>query len=221
MAAGRKEAAGSTAEQTDAIRERVLEMFGKRDRKIAESLISDEIVTPPKARMTAEETAKWKDGVRRVVNYHRNAILAGWKEQPLPKPGDPVEARRFVARCQTRIEELDDIVDSRATKSTARANAYAEIRHLETLIAQTLRVDTGGRRKSEDEVDPTAPQSKLPFVGVLMDWRNVDPETRAEIERERKPSGKPDRASASVPSGRRESSEVPAKRKRASSSDLH
>jgi hypothetical protein len=174
---------------SDAITERVCAMFGKNDRKIAASLIADEIVRPPKSKMSAAETSKWEDAVRRTVNNYRHRIVDSWKNEPLPKPGDPAEARKFVAKCQTRIEELDDIVENKLTKSTFRAAAFAEIRHLETLIAQTLRVDTGGRRRLEDDGDDESPQSKLPFVGVVVDMRNVSEETRREIEREQKQRG--------------------------------
>ena len=168
----------------DQIRARVRELYGKRDAKIAQALIDEEIVTPPKKKMTPADLAKWTDGVRRTVNNHRRAIDKEWSELPLPKPGDALAARKFIAKLQTRIEELDDIVEDPKTKSTARMNAYGEIRHLETLIAQVQRVDTGGRRR-EDSDDPDAPQSKLPFAGVVIDFRNVSAETRSEIERER------------------------------------
>lgn len=165
------------------VRDRVAELFGKRDAKIADVLIAEKIVLPPKPSMTPSERARWKDGIRRTVNNHRRALMEQWGEQPLPKPGDAAEARAYIAKCQTRIEELDNIVDDPDTKHTARLNAYAEIRQLETLIATTKRVDTGGRRiGKEEEEDPNAPQSKLPFLGVVLDWKNVPPETRAEIE---------------------------------------
>jgi len=159
----------------------ILRMYGKSDTKIAAALIKDEIVMPPKSRMTADETSRWRDGVRRTVNNRRRAITKGWKSEPLPKPGDPVEARSYIAKLQTRIEELDDIVEDKGTKSTARMNAYAEIRQLETLIAQTKRVDTGGRRRADDDDGDDAPQSKLPFVGVVIDFANVPAEERAAI----------------------------------------
>jgi hypothetical protein len=185
----------------DQVRDRVLEMFAKSDRKIAQSLIDDEIVTPAK-RLNSAQRARWEDGVRRTVNNHRRKLMESWALTPLPKPGDPAEARAFIAKCQTRINELDDIVDDKNTKSTARMNAYAEIRQLDTLIAQTKRVDTGGRRRSEDEGEADAPQSKLPFVGVVMDLKNVSQEARAEIERELR-EGRTDAGTDATPASAR------------------
>lgn len=168
-----------------AVRDRVAELFGKSDPRIARALIAEKVVTVKEGTFDAlppEERARLEDVIRRTVNNHRRKLLAQWKDEPIPKPGDKQSAHEFIARLRTRIEDLEKILEGGLVKSTAKVNALAEIRQLETLIAQVKNVDVSGRRLSRliDAGDDDA-QNPLPFMGLLLDWKNVSPETKESL----------------------------------------
>jgi len=168
------------------VRDRVEELFGKSDRRIAHALIEEHAVDPTGAAFTElepAERAQFEDTVRRTVNNWRRKLLKNWKTEALPKPGDKEAAHEFIAKLRTRIEDLERILDGGAlTKTTAKVNAIAEIRQIETLIASVKNVDVAGRRLSRlIESGDGDEQNALPFMGLVMDWKNVSPETREAL----------------------------------------
>jgi hypothetical protein len=167
------------------VRDRVEELFGKSDRRITRQLIKEQVVAPMGAsydELAADEKVRFEDSVRRTVTNHRNALSDEWGLKALPKPGDKKAAHEFIAKLQTRIEDLEQIAESLATKPTARVNALAEIRQIETVIASVRNVDVAGRRLSRllDAGDGDD-QPMLPFMGLVMDFSKVSPETREAL----------------------------------------
>jgi len=163
-------------------RERVLELYAKSDRRIAEMMIAEGLFPKPEKKTANEE--QFADNCRRTVNNHRRAIRDEWKTLEPAQLGDPVATQEFIARMRSRASEVDEFIDDKDTKPTAKINGFSEVRQIETLIAQASGVDLNWKRFGRTEDPDGNEQTKLPFVGVLMDWKNVSPETRAEIERD-------------------------------------
>lgn len=171
-------------EESTQILERVRDLIGKGDRRIAKRLIFEGIFVPPKG--AEKDDPAFLERCRRTVNNYRTKIREGWKTEALPKPGDPVGVHEFIASCSTRIDDLDGIIESSDTKSTAKINAYGEIRQLMTLIAKARGVPVD-LRAQRGEGDPEEDgQVRLPFLGVFADLSDVPAEVRERIRIERK-----------------------------------
>lgn len=170
-------------ELSTAIRDRVRDLIGKSDRRIARTLIKEGVFVPPAK--TSADDAHFIDNCRRTVNNYRRKIRDAWKKEKLPKPGDSVEALAFIASCQTRIDDLDELIERSDTKATAKVNAYAEIRQYMTHIAKVRGVAVDLRDKRPDEGDD-GNQKALPFLGVFADLTDVPPDVRERIQSERR-----------------------------------
>lgn len=164
-------------------RDRVEELFGYTDRYITDKLIEEGLFVQPDDCRTDAAQERWRSSCRRTVNNDRHAIRKGWKAGPAPTLGDVVATREFVARMKTRLADLEVIVNKVSTKPTAKMNGYAEMRQLETLIAQASGVDIHWKRfmRGDGGGDGTPPP---PFIGLYLDTSNLSQETKDLIANE-------------------------------------
>lgn len=192
-----EESPKSRRDLTKLQRERVRELIGRSDRRIAKRLITEKLfVAPDGAENDPELQRRFEAACRRTVCNHRKAIRDGWKTEPPAELGDPVATQEFIARLMSRLDDLDEILERSDLKPTAKVNALAEIRQIEIAVAKAKGVDIDWKRfgKTDDPDDES--QSKLPFVGLLVDLKNCSPEVRAEIEREQHQGGRRSRGAA-------------------------
>jgi hypothetical protein len=154
-------------ELTDARRERVRELFGKPDRWIADALLEEGFFGPTKrtkdAQITQRETA------RRTVERDRAWWREHWKKPRTVTVQDMnVSSEEYIARLETRIADLQTILDNPQTKSTAAVNAVSEIRQLEQAIAKARGVEQAVDKAPEQDSGPS-----VPFIGLVLDVSKV------------------------------------------------
>jgi len=182
-------------EESATILNRVRDLIGKSDRRIAKTLIREGLFALPSK--TKADDPSFIDSCRRTVNNYRHKVRDGWKKEKLPKPGDPVSAHEFIAACNTRIDDLDDLIERSDTRATAKVNAYGEIRQLMTQIAKVRGVAVDLRDKRPEEGDGEG-QKALPFLGVFADLSDVPAEIRERIQSERRNPQKASRSRSRI-----------------------
>jgi len=148
-------------------RERVAELYGKRDRRIAELLI-DEGYFGTLPRM-ADERRRFVLTAKRTVCNDRAAIRAEAAKKRKDLAGEFIDitSADYILRMRSRINDAEDILDDPKARPTAKVQALSEMRLLEEAIAKSQGVDVADRGASEDD----APQ--VPFLGLVVDLRNV------------------------------------------------
>lgn len=164
-------------DRTEERRQRVLELFGKRDRRIALILIGEKFFDPGEIETDSEEWDRFVDACRRVVGYDREAIREEWKKLKKKPTNDPVAINEFIARLDTRIDDLDRIIDSGAAKAGTKVNALGEVRQFESLKAKVSGLDIDGK-----EAQPADDPGDRPFVGLVMDFGKVSPDAKKRID---------------------------------------
>jgi len=125
-------------EQLEARRERVRELMGCCDRVIAMTLIGEGYFTEPLSRI-ATDRVRFEETCRRTISSDRAAIRKAWRN---PTKRDPNESREeYIARLQTRINQIDERMARGTTKDTPYAQLQSEIRQIEQAIAKARGVD--------------------------------------------------------------------------------
>ncbi len=161
-------------------RERVRELWGKRDRVIADILFEEGFVdVPPRCGTTKE--AELKEGLRRNICNDRIAIRNEWRStrKQLNLDDLHIESNEYIAKLQTRIYDLEQLTEMLAGNgkgATAFVNAMAEIRQLEELIAKA--------KGSAVPIAPPEPEdaNRATPVTVVFDFSECSAETIAEIK---------------------------------------
>jgi len=164
-------------ENTDERRERVRELFGKSDRRIALLLIEEGFFGPvPRVK---QDRIRFEASARRRITEDRTWWRTAWRNRkPRTSEDSAAYSEGKIAELRTRIEDLEDVIDDASTRSTAKVNAYAEIRQLEEMIAKAQGADELDRRDDDDVNDAHA----LPFLGLVLDVSRVSPEAIKKAE---------------------------------------
>lgn len=164
-------------ENTDERRERVKELFGKSDRRVALMLIEEGFFGPtPRVK---QDRIRFEASARRTITNDRHWWREHWRNRkPRTSEDSAAYSEEYIAKLRTRIEDLEDVIDDPATRATAKVNAFAEIRQLEEMIAKAQGADALDRRDTED--DDAA--SSLPFLGLVLNVTKVSPEAIAKAE---------------------------------------
>lgn len=169
---------------TDARRERVRELWGKSDRRIAETLLEEGYGGP--AKRTKDARLQQTESMRRQVHRDREHWREVWREQA-KKPGGRTTVDEYVAKLRTRIEDLEEMLDDQFLKGTPRVQALGEIRQIEQAIAKTEGTDIAAR--DDDDSDTGAP-----FLGLLLDFSNCSDEVRDRLLKKKPKRNNDDRA---------------------------
>lgn len=177
------------ADKVEDRRERVIELWGKSDRIIAEILIEEgyfsEPPEPPKSKTKAAERAheiavrRFVDSQRRTICNDRLAIRKDWKKLRKEMKADPDELemsrQEYAARLRSRISDLDDVIHGGAKPGT-RVMAIEAAARIESLVAKAEGVD------EQLAPDDNGGLPDVPFIGLVLDLREVTPETQKEIQ---------------------------------------
>ncbi|HXG58125.1 MAG TPA: hypothetical protein VNL91_03810 [Thermoanaerobaculia bacterium] len=159
------------SDNTEARRERVKELFGKSDRRIAAILIEEGYFGAyPK---TKPAQIKLLDTARRTVCRDRAWWQERWSESTERKRTETPQ--EYIARLRTRIEDLEDIAENTLTKPTPRVQAFAEIRQLEQAIAKAQGIDEVAAPPDGGESDPP------PFLGIVVGLGKLSPEAKKKV----------------------------------------
>jgi hypothetical protein len=150
--------------RTDERRDRVLQLWGKKDAHIAKLLLEEGFEVncgePPIGKDLQDEwLVRRQETMRRNVNNDRAWWCERWREKKSGRlsPEDAVvERESHVAALRSDIDEIQDLVASPLVKATAKAMligerrqsrvAIAKARGIETLEADEMGGDEGGPR---------------------------------------------------------------------------
>jgi len=161
-------------------RERVAELFGKRDRRIAEILV-DEGFFGPLPRLKAElET--FVLNAKRTVNKDRHWIQQETerRRKELGAGGTAIASADYALRLRSRVYDAEEILEDPKSRPTARVQALSEIRLLEELLAKNAGVAVAAPSPEDPEGGGSL---ERPFLGIIVGFDKVSPEARAKIEK--------------------------------------
>ena len=159
-------------ERTDARRARVRELFGKSDKRIAEILIEEGFFP---SRRTKEGRIQQLDSARRRVYDDRQWWREQWKSEKRLTRDRSVSTEEYIAKLETRIADLEEILDDPRTKGTPRVQSLSEIRQLEQAIAKALGIDAAERDDGDGEGNGNT------FTTLILDVSACSPETKGKL----------------------------------------
>jgi hypothetical protein len=164
-------------DRTEGRRERVRELYAKNNRRLAEILI-DEGFFGPRGK-TAEARGRQLDTARRQVLRDRDFWRTYWRTQRKVSIEDRnVTIEEYIAKLETRIEQLEEMLDDPKLKATPRVQAMAELRQLEQAIAKARGI--GDPSLAAADVDGEG--NARPFLGVVVNLGKVSAEAVKKIE---------------------------------------
>lgn len=155
---------------TDARRKRVRELFGKADKRIAEILIEEGHFGPVKR--TKEVQHLQLETARRTVSRDKQWWRKLWSDEKR-KPARMTN-EEYISRLETRISDLDEMLDDAKIKSTPRVQAIDTLRKIEESIAKASGVDVL-------EPKPPGDGPAAPFIGLIMDLSECSSETKEKL----------------------------------------
>lgn len=171
--------------RTDERRLRVLEMWGRKDRHIAQILIEEGFETdagavPLSPHLKDAWQVKSADQMRRNVSNDKAWWRDRWRREA-GKPAAPedvaVQREEYVAALESDLDELADLMVDVATKSTAKAILHGEKRQTRALIAKARGIDQAIER-------PAEPPTKVPVIGVVIGTKNVSSDMKAILKKQ-------------------------------------
>lgn len=172
-------------QQTNERRKRVRQLWGKSDPSIAQILLEegftvDREAAAPKGRAArAAWDADTVQAMRRRVCSDREWWRKRWKKKAaLPtKPTDFIIAREeHIASLESDLEDIQELIEDTATKTTARAMLIGERRQTRLLLAKTRGVDELAPPDSDPD-NAAAP----PVVGLILGTDSISPEMRERL----------------------------------------
>ena len=169
--------------RTDERRDRVLQLWGKKDSLIAKILLEEGFeVDCGEQPITREKRAEWevkrRDSMRRNVANDRVFWDEKFREmakQPKSSEDAAVERARYIASLRTDIDDIEDLIVDRETKSSAKSMLYRVKVQARELIGKAQGVDTLA------PVDPEDGKPKPRVVGVIFDTSELSDEDKAEL----------------------------------------
>lgn len=167
-------------------RERVAELFGKRDRRIAEILV-DEGFFGPLPRLKAE-LGTFVLNAKRTVNKDRHWLQqeAEKRRKELGAGAAAFASADYALRLRSRVYDAEEILEDPKSRPTAKVQALSEIRLLEELLAKSAGVAVAAPAPEDPEGGGSLGR---PFLGIIVGFDKVSPEARAKIDEwERKKS---------------------------------
>jgi hypothetical protein len=162
-------------DRTDGRRERVKELYAKSNRRIGEVLVEEGFFgVPPK---TPAGRARQIDTARRQVARDRDWWRDQWKKARNVTTEDrSVSTEEYVAKLETRIEQVEEVLDSPMMKGTPRVQALAELRQLEQAIGKARGVGEPASLMPED-----GDGTKVPFLGIVVGLGKLSAEAIRKI----------------------------------------
>lgn len=169
-----------TDDQLEARRRRVVELWAVSDRLLARQLIKEGYFVAPANGRVAPDPVAFEESCRRTVSNDRQAIRLQWREgkKELTSADRNESTEEYVARLQSRIDQITERLMTTAVKDTAYAALVDSLLRYEVAIAKA---------RGTDEAPPADPDGgdvgrDVPFLGLVMGFENVSPEARKKID---------------------------------------
>ena len=167
--------------RTEDRRLRVLQLWGKKDPHVARILLEEGFeVDCGEAPLTAANRLAWE--IRRISSMRRNVWndREYWRERfrekaKAPKSGTDlaVEREEYVLSLRTDLDDIDDILVHKGTKSTAKGILIGEKRQTRQAIAKAQGIDQAS------EIDLRAGETPQRAKVLILDLSKCDEETKA------------------------------------------
>lgn len=166
--------------QTGERRERVLELWGKPSRLIAQILLEEGFeVDAGQMPVTSEKQAEWTrrrlDLMRRNVDNDRASWEEKWRERtkkPRTNEDLEVELESQIAAINSDVGEIAELLSDAKTRSSAKAILFQSKLRARELILKARGLDHAPEREPDD------PEAQARPTVVLYDLSNCSPEVK-------------------------------------------